>query len=409
MPSTTLPRSPGIDTLRGASILLVVIHHLGLRLPLHKTDAAEWLPVPLLKGLIYNGYEAVFIFFVISGFLITRHTLERDGALHAIDWRAFYARRVARIGPCLVGLIVVLLLCHAFGLPNFIIDPERQSPLGATLSALTFTLNVYEGHTGWLAGSWDVLWSLSIEEVFYLAFPLVCLCLGRTRWLVPLLVLLVLSVPITRGAIVDNAIWREKAYLPGMGAIAAGVLAALVSFRWKTALWEPAVPANQRQRAKLTQAPFAAEAAPTKTASYPRVRVILCVAGLCALGLVMFSGGWLWHAIHEGYLLVLIGAAVCLVLASPEGGRPWRGFGWLRAMGRASYEIYLTHMFVVYSLVGLARMSGTDKADGWIWYVPAVLGSWALGWLVARGFSEPANHWLRVRFRTRREAVGATA
>ncbi len=84
-------------------------------------------------------------------------------------------------------------------------------------------------------------------------------------------------------------------------------------------------------------------------------------------------------------MLVLIGAAVCLVLASPEGGRAWPGFGWLRAMGKASYEIYLTHMFVVFSLVGVARMSGTDKAYGWIWYVPAVLLSWALGWMLARG------------------------
>lgn len=379
MSSASLPRSPGIDTLRGVSILLVVIHHLGLRLPLHKTDAADWLPVPFLKGLVQNGYEAVFIFFVISGFLITRHALERDGALREIDWRAFYVRRVARIAPCLLGIIVVLLACHALRVPNYTIDRAGQSAWAATLSALTFTLNLYEGRTGWLPGGWDVLWSLSIEEVFYLGFPLVCLSLGRTRWLVPALLLLVLSVPFTRAAIVDNEIWQEKAYLPGMGAIAAGVLAAL-----------------------------ALGAEPARSfAGGRRGRALLAVAGLVGLVLVMFSGGWLWKAIHEGYMLVLIGASACLVLASPEGGRVWPGFGWLRAMGRASYEIYLTHMFIVFSLVGCARATGTDTVGGWIWYVPAALGSWALGWLVARGFSEPANRWLRSRFHPRvaREAV----
>lgn len=401
MSRAILPRSPGIDSLRGASILLVVIHHLGLRIPLHKTDAAIWLPVPVLKGLIYNGYEAVFVFFVISGFLITRHTLERDGALRSIDWRAFYARRIARIGPCLLGIVALLLLCHALGVANYTIDPQRQSPMGATLSAFTFTLNVYEGHTGWLPGGWDVLWSLSIEEVFYLAFPLVCLTLGRTRWLLLLLALLVLSVPFTRAAIVDNEIWQEKAYLPGMGAIAAGVLAALVAGA------RPARGIFSRERAgPAAPGPKTYRA---QGALLQRVRLGLAVLGLAGLALVMFSGGWLWRAIHEGYMLVLIGAAVCLVLASPEGGRAWRGLGWLRAMGRASYEIYLTHMFVVFSLVGLARMTSTDKAAGWIWYVPAILGSWALGWFVARWFSEPANHWLRSRFRRRRDTIAATA
>lgn len=384
MSESTLPRSAGIDVLRGASILLVVIHHLGLRIPLHKTQAGEFLPVSLLKGLIYNGYEAVFVFFVISGFLITRHTLQRDGALRAIDWRAFYARRAARILPCLLALVPVLLVFHALGVPNYVIEKSGQSAFGATLSALTFTLNLYEGHTGWLPGGWDVLWSLSIEEVFYAVFPLLCLSLGRTRWFVALLALLVLSVPFTRAAIVGNEIWQEKAYLPGMGAIAAGVLAALAVAR--------------RQAG-----------GGTGRARVPWQRGALAAVGLGAVGMVMFSGALLWHTLGEGYLLVLILGAVCLVLASPEGGQAWRGFGWLAAMGRTSYEIYLTHMFVVFALVGLARFSATTGAWGWIWYPPAVLLSWGLGWLVARGFSEPANRRLRDWFRARQTAAPATA
>ncbi len=84
---------------------------------------------------------------------------------------------------------------------------------------------------GYLPGNWDVLWSLSIEEVFYIGFPLACL-LTRRRWvLVPLLTLLALSMPWTHAALRGNEIWQEKAYLPDMSAIAIGVLGALLAAR----------------------------------------------------------------------------------------------------------------------------------------------------------------------------------
>jgi peptidoglycan/LPS O-acetylase OafA/YrhL len=66
-------------------------------------------------------------------------------------------------------------------------------------------------------------------------------------------------------------------------------------------------------------------------------------------------------------------------------------------MGRASYEIYLTHMFVVFALVGVARMTGTDTVWGWVWYLPALGLCWLLGGLVSRYVSEPANRALRAR------------
>ena len=81
---------------------------------------------------------------------------------------------------------------------------------------------------------------------------------------------------------------------------------------------------------------------------------------------------------------------------APRAGR--RGLGWLRAQGRRSYEIYLTHMFVVYSLVALFKASGGDMRGGWLWYVPAVLLCWGLGELVARGFSDPVERALRTRW-----------
>jgi len=209
-------RNSGIDLLRGMSILLVVLHHIGLRIALKKTAVGALVPHRLLDALNYNGYEAVFVFFTISGFLIAGNALQRWGSLDRIDFRAFYARRFARIMPCLLALVIVLSVLHLLGFEDYLIHHANQSLPRAILAALGLHLNWYEGHTGYLPGNWDVLWSLSIEEVFYIGFPIVCVLARRTWILAPMLVVLALSLPITHAALASNEIWQEKAYLPGM-------------------------------------------------------------------------------------------------------------------------------------------------------------------------------------------------
>ncbi|MGN6280797.1 acyltransferase family protein [Frateuria sp.] len=362
-------RNSGIDLLRGLAIVFVLLNHLGLpmRIPLKATALADVLPVRLLQALNYNGYEAVFVFFVISGFLIAGNVLERWGSLARIDVKAFYARRFARIVPCLVALLAVLAVLHGLGVADYTIHRQGQSLGGALLAALGLHLNWYEGHTGYLPGNWDVLWSLSIEEAFYLGFPLACLLIRRTWVLVPLLLILALSLPWTRAALDGNEIWQEKAYLPGMAAIATGVLGALWS-------------------ARLASIP-------------PRAARLLRWGGALGLLGATLGGHWLWPLLHEGVMLLLTGSTLVLLLAF-RGAPPRvpRGLRWLCSWGRLSYEIYLSHMFVVFVLVRLFRWSGADARSGYLWYVPAFVACWGFGLLIARCWSMPCDRWLRDRW-----------
>lgn len=371
-------RNAGIDLLRGIAIVLVVLHHIGLRIPLKKTMLAAVLPERLLQALNFNGYEGVFVFFVISGFLIAGNSLGRWGSLDRIDLRAFYVRRLARIMPCLLALVVVLSAMHLLGIPGYVIQREGQTLHGAVVSALGFHLNWYEGQTGYLPGNWDVLWSLSIEEVFYLGFPLCCLLLRRERLLLPVLVVFALALPWFLSSIQGQEIWKEKAYLPGMAAIAMGVAGALIVHRWQ--------PSRDMERFFL----------------------VLGVTGL--LG-VFIGMKFLWPLLHDGVMLLLTFSALCVLMPCHWAARAGRARGlpgtrWLRRWGQLSYEIYLTHMFVVTPLVALYKLAGGNVAWGWLWYVPALPLCWALGRAVERWVSVPAERWLRGRWLDRRAGMG---
>jgi len=374
-------RNPGIDLLRGLSILLVVLHHLGLpmRIPLKRSLLAEFVPGRLLGALNYNGYEAVFVFFVISGFLITTRSLERWGRLDRIDRRAFYVHRGARILPCLLLLVGALAVLHLAGITGFVIHREGQSLPHAVLAAFGLYLNWYEGTTGYLPGNWDVLWSLSIEEAFYLGFPLVCLAIRNERVLAGALALLAASMPYSLAAITDNEIWKEKAYLPGMSAIATGVLAALLAAR-----------VQPRRPGRV---------------------IALGAIGALGLAIVFLAPTWLWTVLRDGVMLLLTMSTACLVVAlhwrQASGRAPTLpGTAWLRSMGRLSYEIYLSHMFVVISVVAVFKARGGDLRHGFLWYPPALAVTWLLGALVARLYSSPCDRALRRRLRSTQSSVG---
>jgi peptidoglycan/LPS O-acetylase OafA/YrhL len=362
--ATPHSRNQGIDLLRGVSIVLVIMHHLAIRMPLARTAVSAVLPARLLNALCWNGGEAVVVFFVISGFLITSHALDRWRSLGRPRIAGFYVRRAARILPCLLALVAILALLDLAGVPHYTITRADQSLPGAMFAALTFHLNWYEASSGYLPANWDVLWSLSVEEVFYLGFPLACLLARRSPTpLVVLLILLAASLPATRGAISGNELLREKAYLPGMAAIATGVLAAL--------------------------------------AIHGRTLPRRCSAALVAVGAAAWLGimgaeDLIWPRLGESTMLILTGGTACALVGlhgMPRATLPCSA--WLRAFGRLSYEAYLTHMFVVFTALTLFHQAGMPDRCEYLLY-PAVLAAalW-LAALVAHHVSQPAERRVR--------------
>jgi peptidoglycan/LPS O-acetylase OafA/YrhL len=155
---------PSLDGLRALSVMLVITLHTLLRGTLYKD-------IPFGYRLLGNGSLGVFIFFVISGYLITTLLLREREKVGGISLKSFYIRRSFRILPPLYLYLVVLALLGATGhLPGM--DTHEL------LTALTLTRN-YSHVYLW---PMEHLWSLCIEEQFYLLWPpILILCtLHRT-------------------------------------------------------------------------------------------------------------------------------------------------------------------------------------------------------------------------------------
>jgi peptidoglycan/LPS O-acetylase OafA/YrhL len=227
-------RLDGVDILRGLAILFVLLNHVNMRLYLAKIPYTHGLPHQLVSSLLWNGQRGVQIFFAVSGFLITATSLRRWEVFSRFSTRDFYLLRFARIAPLLLLLLAILCALHAAGFADFVVSEKTGGVGRALIAALTFHINLLEARRGYLPGSWDILWSLSVEEMFYLFFPLICWLLGRGKRLIGLLLIFVVLGPFARTLFTHgNEVWEEISYLGGMDAIALGCLTAIISSRVK--------------------------------------------------------------------------------------------------------------------------------------------------------------------------------
>lgn len=174
-------RLSGLDGLRGISILLVIMCHSlwykHVHLPDHAAQVLNRLTSPL-------GLFGVPIFFVISGFLITYLLLREEDSTGTISLKQFWIRRFLRIvPPVLLYFLFVLGYSYAVGLHLHGLD---------LAAVILFFRNLVNGDP-----VTDHFWSLSIEEQFYLGWPLAMVLISR-RWRLPVALLLLAAFPVIR-------------------------------------------------------------------------------------------------------------------------------------------------------------------------------------------------------------------
>jgi len=364
-------RNPHIDFLRGLAVLVVMYTHFGVCAPFSKSLL---LGANLSAKLSRNGYYGVSVFFVVSGFVITSTSLRRFGTLRQVRVGEFYVFRVSRLLFPLLVLVALNVGCLQAGVPAFQMTAGISLP---RLLASVFTLrfNLLYLHGGALLQPWAPLWSLAIEEVFYLMFP----WLGRIfrrAWAWGLL----LGLCVSFGPFYRAWIGPDAGYLyPGcFDGLALGCLTAWVAARWRTPLAHQALG--------------------------PSLRVL----GLAGLAVVYFSadvrvapaaifGPPLMGAAATVYLLGSVGA--------PEPSPLFQHFlptvllaGAVELMGYLSYELYLFHLpAFLLATPGWQRLAralgGFFPRDLAFVASAGVLTLVSLG--LSRGLHEPARRYFR--------------
>jgi peptidoglycan/LPS O-acetylase OafA/YrhL len=365
-------RYPHLDALRALAVTIVVVGHWGVSF------------VPASTG--------VTIFFTISGFIIALLVLQERNRTGRFDLRAFYARRALKILPPLFAIIIVPTLILAAFRPVIFAKVAAQ-----TFFIYNWTI-VPQGDVGprVLPGSL-VLWSLAVEEQFYILFAITWLLLSRRVAFWSLL--FVVSAAVIAGSLTEKlflATNPSEKYRIMYGSdtradcVALGILAALLYYRW---LNEEGWHARVRQMLASHWVVVIASLLMITTTlgayrnAYARDSLLYPLqsvsAGLVILFFLLGHGGRLHAALTH--------VAEC---------RP------VQAVGLASYSIYLAHA-PLFIAAGILTPQG-NPAAGSLWSSRSlgervalllVLGFGA-GWLCYRVIERPLDP-LRRRLRSK--------
>jgi len=342
---------PDIEGLRAVAVTLVVLSHLRLGFP--------------------GGYVGVDVFFVISGFIITRQLGAELNRTDRISLREFYARRVRRILPAATVVIVgAVLACWKWDSP-LQVKSDASDGLFSALSAINWRLAV-NGTNYFQASSppspFQHFWSLSVEEQFYAVWPVLLLVIGvaagsrygRRKSLVwALLIIMSASLVVTITTTASSPSWAYFGTQTRAWELAFGALLAVSVDCWTRM---PPALASQMSWLGLGMITLSAFSYNSSTV-YPGSAVVLPVLGSA---FVIAGGSPGWSRSAE------------LVLRR----RP------VQFLGRTSYSWYLVH-WPVLVITPLAIGHALTTVDKWL----VLFGSLAIAVLMFYIVERPVRSW----------------
>jgi peptidoglycan/LPS O-acetylase OafA/YrhL len=360
-----------VDLLRGLSILVVMIGHFAIAYHADEIIPSGIAKPLLMKLLVRNEHYAVISFFAISGFLITSRTRRRYRRLGNIDAAEFYLFRSARIMPCLLLFLAIVAFFDALGVKRFGLGSPSVSPALSVASVLLSFHNVLMAKAGWFSYCLNILWSISVEEAFYVTFPLLCLIARDTR-----LIGLVWTVVIVLGPI-HRALWPTEmvqgyGYLSCFDAIGFGCCAAILHLR---------LPAS------------------------PRLAVLLQVAGAGLVTIASLARPEM--GLVAGDTVVACGTAMLLLTAGRRKREPRPISRPLRSFGQQSYELYLFHIVVLALMLAMTDRVAPPASAIAALFVVYLCASAACADLVSRFYSDVLNRRIRESFRRHDARAGA--